>query len=248
MGIRRNKQPAISETALELARMAEQRLGQLALDRADVASGLDGIIEELTDRGRATLLMQLFEKMSPQEQYGTLAETFDNAELRAVLSEKHRIAAENAARDTAMERLYTDGRGNRRLELGNLLPGMVIQLNLHVVEDFAGAGDAEQLYESGVVPDWQLCLTQADGNAFRVLESQLSQFDNLAKRVPRTNLDLHDIVTLGVPNSTKSRLEPILHWGAPVWMGHQEDLSPIAITEGDLALGDVFVNNESIFL
>lgn len=249
MGFRRNKdiRPAVSETALELANIVEQRLGQLTLDQGDVATGLDKIVEELTDEGRTALLLQLFEKMSPEEQYGMLANTFDNAELREALDEKNRIATENATRQIAMEGLRADAQGTHRLELGNLFPGSTIQLNLHITDDFKRAGNAKQLYNGHTSPDWRLCFTQADESAFRVLESQLTQFDGHKERVPQIGLDLHDVVTLGVPNSTRSRLEPTLFWGAPVWMDRRGDLNPITITAGELALGDILVNSKSIF-
>jgi hypothetical protein len=246
---RRARIPELSDTAVELAKIAEQMLGELAVGTGDVSTQIDSIVERLTEFGRVGLLKQLFQGLPIAEQYQILADTFGDEELMGALAEQRRLANENARLQTVMDRLRFDATHHQFLDTRSMISGLRMQVDLHDIEDFSGAGNYDDLMDGSFDADWLIVVNAVGNGTFRVLGNEIVNVEGQKRRKPSVRLKPHQIITLGSPqSSTDYTLIPRLHWEAPVWVA-MEDGTTMALrfSEVELALGGIWVNNSPIF-
>jgi hypothetical protein len=179
--------PQLSETAIELALIAEERLGEIA---AGGERTVDDVLNELTEMTRLNLVRAHFDALQPIQRYQALLAAYGDATIRAALEGHRRIAHENAEMDISLARLRSDGRRRRMVDTSNVPPDTSLQLDLHATTDFKNFGNHDELYEGGAIPDWSLALKAANGGSYRVIESVITE----GSGDPTIPLEPHQII------------------------------------------------------
>jgi hypothetical protein len=232
--------------------MAQAELDTLAarnIPQEGLGPDIDAIVKKLTDLGRVGLLAELFKALPPIEKYNVLAAQFEDAELRAALEEQRRIAQEQASIDTMMSRLEFDAAQRGIIDTSQMLPHTKLRVDLHEVNDFIEHNSPGELQNGDLTPNLSIALSAVGDGTFRVLGSTLPWKASVGSReVSWKKVSAHDILHIGSPLPQGDSLDPILHWGAPLWLAAagQEPIKADFDKLG-LALGGAWVNHTEIF-
>lgn len=234
--------PEISGTAYELAIMAEQRLGELAVRGGDIPAGIEQIINELTDTRRIKMMKEAFEALPMTERLGFLARTFDNDRLRELFAAENALAHEKAELQVVIDRLRFEAKNYYRVDLSRIPEGHSLQVNLHSMADYRAADMNIQKFQTGTfIPDMMLMLAARGNGRFRILE--LAQ--NPDGPVLTHDFSLQQVIALGSGSGDDAEL--VIHFGANLSSGTDgETWKPLMFGDEPAVVNHVAVNGQFI--
>lgn len=199
---------------LELAREIRLDVAQVVADDTADGAAIAAAIGRIPEEERRRVLADVFERLPVEAQWTVLERAFGDEEVRRLLADHREERLATLRRTEAARTVVNAARLDRRLALGQLVPGVEVVVGLFR-EDDVGAAVARGAASSACAR--QVTLRSVDAGRLRVLDDVFnprggyfvtSEYDEQTWRTER--LTAHALVALGSAGAD-GRLDPVLY-------------------------------------
>lgn len=126
-----------AEPYLGLAREIRDEVERVASDESATAEALDELFAGFSVQERRRVVREVFERLTPAEQWAVVEHTFDGDEIADVLAEEREVLAEEVARRAARSETVRTVRSGDRLDVLAVPDGELLTLGLFLESDVA---------------------------------------------------------------------------------------------------------------